>query len=66
MLSSTNVHRLVINNLAQLGAHIRCLRIIPFSSLDRNMSEQELDLIQFAAGQVAQTGTRPTTIPSSG
>jgi len=39
---------------------------IPFSSLDRNMSEQELDLIQFAAGQVAQTGTRPTTIPSSG
>ena len=28
MLSSTNVYPLAINNLAQLGAHIRCLRII--------------------------------------
>jgi hypothetical protein len=31
-----------------------------FCSLDRDMSEQELDLIQFAAGEVAQTGAGAT------
>jgi hypothetical protein len=28
MLSQTNAHRLAITNFGQLGAHIRCLRII--------------------------------------
>src|SRR3974377_440691 len=38
---------------------------VPFCRLDRDVPEQELDLIQFAAGQMAQTGTGATQIMRS-
>src|ERR1044071_4858382 len=56
MLSQTNPHRRAISRLGPRTAHIGCLRIIALGGLDGNVAKQELDLIQFATGEMAQPG----------
>ena len=43
-------------------AHIYCLRIIPLGRLNGYVPEEELNLLQFAAGRMAQPGTGPSEI----
>jgi hypothetical protein len=38
---------------------------VSFCRLDRDMPQEELDLIQFATGKVAQTGAGTPSIPIS-
>ena len=43
MLSQTNVHRLAVNTLDRLTAHIRCLRIIDMGGFNRFMPQVKGD-----------------------
>jgi len=49
-VESANAHPLPIAKLGHFTAHIYCVHTITLRGLDRDVTEQKLDLIQFAAG----------------
>jgi len=53
-VESANAHPLPIAKLGHFTAHIYCVHTITLRGLDRDVTEQKLDLIQFAAGYTAE------------